>query len=187
MNVPTDNLAFVPRPIEAVGLRAGEDAAVSVAMAIIQRTTALRAYQAFSGGRDWMEKLSSAYVVALATRSADVYLMRCIRSCIVEDPIIPCKGCREATYGVNVIRERLFPELARLREEANTLIHHLDNPENRGIDNLNVEGVFNYCFHLFQDNAELLFGQVPSGSFPYTQCKKCMKKEAHAKRLSNAA
>lgn len=121
IEVTIDNLAFSPRPIEAVGLREGEGAAVLVAMAIIQRTTALRAYNAFSSGRDWMEKLSSAYVVALATRSADTYLMRQIQSCIIEDPAIPCAKCREASLGTNVIRSRLFPELAALRKHANAL------------------------------------------------------------------
>ncbi len=176
MDVTTDNLAFSPRPIEAVGLRAGEGAAMLVAMASIQRTAALRAYNAFSSGMDWIEKLSSAYVVALATRSADTYLMRQIQNCIVQDPIIPCSKCRDATLGTNVIRSRLFPELAALREHANALIHHLDNPKNRGIAELNVQGVFDYCYHLFHENAELLFGRSPEGSFPYTKCKKCRVK-----------
>lgn len=174
----TDNLAFLPRPIEAVGLRAGEGAAVQVAMAIIQRTTALRAYNAFAAGRDWMEKLSSAYVVALATRSADAYLMRQIQSCIVEDPIISCPKCREATLGVNAIRSRLFPQLVLLRKHANALIHHLDNPKNRGIAELNVQGVFDYCYHLFQENAELLFGRGPEVALPYTKCKECRVSDA---------
>lgn len=173
----TDNLAFSPRPIEAVGLRAGEGVAVQIAMAIIQRTTALRAYNAFPTGHDWMEKLSSAYVVALTTRSADTYLMRQIQSCIIQDPIIPCTKCREATLGTNVIRSRLFPKLASLRKHANALIHHLDAPQNRGIAELDVQGVFDYCYHLFQENTELLFGQSPEGSFPYTKCKKCRAKD----------
>ncbi len=178
MDMTTDNLAFLPHPIEAFGLRAGEGPAVQVAMAIVQRTTALRAYNAFSNGRDWMEQLSSAYVVAIATRSADTYLMRQIQSCIVEDPTIPCAKCREATLGTNVIRSRLFPKLAALRKHANALIHHLDHPKNRGIAGLNVEGVFDYCYHLFQENAELLFGHSPEGSFPYTKCKECGAKDA---------
>ncbi|MDF0646000.1 MAG: hypothetical protein P0111_18380 [Nitrospira sp.] len=181
MDATTDNLAFSPHPIEAVGLRAGEGPAVQVAMAIVQRTTALRAYNAFSSGRDWMEKLSSAYVVALATRSADTYLMRQIQSCIVEDPATPCTKCREATLGINVIRSRLFPELTELREHTNALIHHLDHPKNRGIAGLNVQGVFDYCYHLFYENAELLFGRSPEGSFPYTKCKACGAKGAECK------
>ncbi|MBP6435686.1 MAG: hypothetical protein KA292_13600 [Sphingorhabdus sp.] len=177
MNATSDNLVFSPRPIEAVGLRLGEGTTVRVAMTIIQRTTALRAYNAFSSGRDWMERLSSAYVVALATRSADMYLMRRIQSCIVEDPAIPCAKCREATLGTNVIRSRLFPDLAALRKHANALIHHLDHPKNQGIAELNVQGVFDYCYHLFQENAELLFGPSPEGSFPYTKCKECRAKD----------
>lgn len=173
----TDNLAFLPRAIETVGLRAGEGATVRVARAIVQRTTALRAYNAFSSGRDWMEKLSSAYVVAVATRSADTYLLRQIQSCIVEQPTILCAKCREATLGINVIRSRLFPELAALRKHANALLHHLDNPKNRGIAELNIEGVFDYCYHLFQENAELLFGRSPEGTFPYTKCKECRAKD----------
>jgi hypothetical protein len=181
MVATTDNLAFSLRPIEAVGLRAGEGAAIHVAMASIQRTTALRAYNAFPTGHDWMEKLSSAYVVALATRSADAYLMRQIQSCIVHDPIIPCAKCREETFGTNVIRSRLFPKLASLRKHANTLIHHLDAPNNRGIAELNVQGVFDYCYHLFQENAELLFGRSPEGSFPYTKCRKYRAKDVEFK------
>jgi hypothetical protein len=178
MDATNDNLAFSPKPIDAVGLRAGEGPAVQVAMAIVQRTTALRAYDTFSSGRDWMEKLSSAYVVALATRSADTYLMRQIQSCIVDDPAIPCTTCRETTLDINVIRSRLFPELAALRKYANALIHHLDHPKNRGIAELNVQGVFDYCYHLFQENAELLFGRVPESSFPYTKCKESGAKDA---------
>lgn len=136
MVATTDNLAFSPNPIEAVGLRAGEGPEVQVAMAIVQRTTALRAYNAFSSGRDWMEKLASAYVVALATRSTDTYVMRQIQSCIVEDPAIPCAKCREKTLSTNVIRSQLFPDLAALRKHANALIHHLDHPKNRGIAEL---------------------------------------------------
>jgi len=173
MNTTTDNLAFSPRPIEAVGLRAGEGADVQVAMAIIQRTTALRAYNAFSSGRDWMEKQSSAYIVGLATRSADTYLMRQIQSGIVEDLPFACHKCREVTLGISVIRARLFPRLAALRKHANTIIHHLDCPKNQGIADLNVQGVFDYCYHLFQENSELLFGRVPEASFPYTRCKRC--------------
>lgn len=173
MDATTDNLAFSPHPIEAVGLRAGEGASVQISMAIIQRTTVLRAYNSFSNGRDWMEKLSSAYVVALATRSADIYLMRQIQNCIVVVPPIACHKCRQATMGTYVIRSRLFPELAALRKHANALIHHLDNPNNRGIAELNIKGVFDYCYHLFQENVELLFGRVPEGAFPYTKCKEC--------------
>ena len=172
-----NNLAFFPQPVDAVGLWAGEGASVRVAMAIIQRTTALRAYNAFSSGRDWMEKLSSAYVVALATRSADTFLMRQIQSCIPDDPVIHCAKWREATFGTNVIRSQLFPKLTLLREHANALIRYLDNPKNQGISELNIQGVFDYCYHLFQENAELLFGLSPEGSFPYKKCKKCRAKD----------
>ena len=108
----------------------------------------------------------------------DTYLMRQIQSCIVEDPAIPCAKCRETTLGINVIRSRLFPELAALRKYANALIHHLDHPKNRGIAQLNIQGVFDYCYHLFQENAELLFGRVPESSFPHTKCKECGAKDA---------
>ena len=101
-----------------------------------------------------------------------------IQSCIVDDPAIPCTTCRETTLDINVIRSRLFPELAALRKYANALIHHLDHPKNRGIAELNVQGVFDYCYHLFQENAELLFGRVPESSFPYTKCKESGAKDA---------
>jgi hypothetical protein len=172
----TDNLAFTPLPIEAVGLRLGEGTTYQVSTALIQRTTALRAYSAFTDGRDWMDKLSMAYVVALATRSADIYVMRQIQSTIIENPAIPCAKCREATFGVNVIRSRIFPKLSELRVHSNTLIHHLDRPDKKGIAELNIQGVFDYCYHLFQENADLLFGNVPECSFPYTKCKKCKAK-----------
>ena len=108
----------------------------------------------------------------------DTYLMRQIQSCIVDDPAIPCTTCRETTLDINVIRSRLFPELAALRKYANALIHHLDHPKNRGIAQLNIQGVFDYCYHLFQENAELLFGRVPESSFPHTKCKECGAKDA---------
>jgi hypothetical protein len=172
MNSVTDNLSFTPRPIEAVGIR-GAGVGIRLAEAIIQRTTALRAYRAFAVGDDWMDKLSSAYVVAIATRSADTYLMQKLQSCIVEDPPISCSKCRERTIGINAIREKLFPKLAELRRHANRLIHHLDDPKNRGVAELNIEGVFDYCHHLFAENSELLFGVAPQGSLPYMKCKKC--------------
>lgn len=177
MNAIILNLAFSPRPIEKVAIRAGEGAATQVVTVIVQRTTALRAYNAFSSGRDWMEKLSSAYVVALATRSADTCLIRRIQCNIVEDPPIPCTRCREATLGANTIRSRLFPELAALRKYANALIHHLDHPKNQGITELNVQGVFDYCYHLFQENEELLFDRSPEGELPFTKCKECRNKD----------
>lgn len=164
------NLAFTPRPIQAVGLRpAGVQ--VQVAHPVMQRMAALRAYNAFPSGRDWMEKLSHAYVVALATRSADTYLMRCIQNAIPQSPPFACAKCREATIGTSVIRKKLFPTLHSLREHANDLLHHLDNPDNQGVANLNVEGVFEYCFHLFDTQAALLFGECPDETFEYRACK----------------
>ena len=168
-----DNLDFVPEPIEAVGIRTSEGASIQLSMAIVQRTAALRAYNNYGNCRDWMDKLSVAYVVALATRSADTLLMHHIQNHIVENPPISCAKCREATIGTHVIRRRLFPNLKSLRTHANKLIHHLDNPENQGVADLNIQGVFNYCYCLFQDNAETLFGLVPEGTFELTKCKQC--------------
>lgn len=169
----SDNLDFVPKPIEAVGIRAGEGANIQLSMAVVQRTAALRAYNNYGNCRDWMDKLSVSYVVATATRSADTLLMHHIQNHIVENPPITCAKCREVTLGTHVIRRRLFPNLKLLRTHANTLIHHLDNPENKGIADLNIQGVFDYCYHLFQDNAETLFGLVPEGTFELTKCKQC--------------
>lgn len=118
-----------------------------------------------------MEKLSSAYVVAHSTRSADTYLMSLIQSVIPESLPFTCAKCREATIGTNVIRSKFFPTLHSLREHANDLIHHLDDPGNRGIATLNVYGVFEYCYHLFQEHAALLFGDFPSGTFEFKACK----------------
>ncbi len=174
-----DNLDFVPKPIEAVGLRTGEGASIQISMAIVQRTTALRAYNSYGTCRDWMDKLSAAYVVALATRSADTLLMHHIQNHIVEEPPISCPKCREATIGTHVIRRRLFPHLKALRVHANMLIHHLDKPENRGIADLNVQGVFDYCHHLFQDNAEILFGLAPEGTFEIMKCKQCRNQQVY--------
>lgn len=172
-----DNLDFVPKPIEAVGIRAGEGASIRISMAIVQRTTALRAYSSFGNCRDWMDKLSTAYVVALATRSADTLLMQHIQNHIVQNPPFTCSKCRETTIGRYVIRQRLFPVLNGLRRHANVLIHHLDKPDNRGIADLNVQGVFEYCHHLFQDNSEALFGKVSEEKFEYTKCKQCKRQE----------
>jgi len=171
MTESSDNLAFTPRQITAVPMRPGDGAQIQVAQPIIQRTAALRAYNAFSSGRDWMEKISSAYIVALATRSADICLMRNIQSAIPESPPFTCKKCRDATIGIEAIRAKLFPELRSLRKHANDLIHHLDHPENRGVDDLNVKGVFDYCYHLFQEQSELLFGYIPEGTFEFKACK----------------
>lgn len=165
----------MPRSIEAVPIRFGEGTSLNIATGIIQRTTAVRAYYSFANGRDWMDKLSAAYVVAIATRSADTLLMQQIQDRIVEDPPFTCARCREATIGQQVIRRTIFPRLAELREHANRLIHHLDSPEHRGISEVNVEGVFEYCYHLFQENAEVLLGTIPDTRFPARKCKLCRK------------
>ena len=165
-----DNLAFTPRPIQAVGLRP-DGAQFRIAQPMIQRTAALRAYNAFSSCRDWMEKLSSAYAVALGTRSADTYVMKLIQGAIPESSAFTCPKCREATIGTNVIRAKLFPKLQSLRKHANDLIHHLDEPKNRGVSTLNVQGVFDYCYHLFEEQADLLFSNLPQGSFEFRECK----------------
>lgn len=167
------NLDFRPKPIDAVSIRLGEGASILVSKAIIQRTTALRAYSSYGDGRDWLEKFAAAYVVALSTRSADEMLMQDIQAHIPEEPRITCRKCREATIGVNVIRSRLFPRLRELRRHANALIHHLDDPKNMGVDGLNVKGVFDYSYHLFQENADALFGIVPSFAFEFRACKSC--------------
>ena len=166
---------FAPKPIDTVGIRPGNGPNVQLAFAIIQRTTALHAYNSFGKGRDWMEELSTAYVVALATRSADTLLMKLIQEDLAKKLTTSCSKCMELTIGVNVIRERLFPTLKVLREHANKLVHHLDDPTNKGVAGLNVKGVFGYCHHLFQENADALFGVIPSpaGLFPEVKCKKC--------------
>lgn len=167
---PIDNLEFVPKPIQAEGLRISGNQ-LDVAKPTIQRIAALQAYSAFSSGRNWMEKLSHAYVVALATRSADTYLMNLIQCEIPLSPAFSCAKCREATIGTKVIRKTLFPILHSHREYANDLLHHLDRPENQGVATLNIEGVFTYCFHLFEEQAALLFGVFPDGAFEFKACK----------------
>lgn len=173
-----DNLQFTPKPIDTVCIRTGEGTNVHIAIGTIQRIAALRAYNGYGTCRDWMEKLSTAYVVALATRSADALLMRHIQNDLNGHLSIVCRKCREASIGIPLIRERLFPNLKSLREHANALIHHLDDPSNKGISGLNIEGVFNYCRHLFQENINALFGIIPNphGKFEYTKCKKCRQK-----------
>lgn len=169
------NLDFKPQRIDTVGIRPGEGADILISKAIIQRTTALRAYNSYVDGRDWMEKFATAYVVALATRSADEMLMKDIQAHVPEQPRITCRDCREATIGVKVIRARLYPRLKELRAHANALIHHLDDPKNKGIDKLNIQGVFDYCYHLFQENADALFGILPSANLQFTTCKRCRR------------
>jgi hypothetical protein len=181
LTTDTDNLSFTPRPIDAVGLRTGDGATIALAKPVIQRLAALRAYAEFEKGRDWMEKLSSALTVALATRSADTYLMQAIQNTIAQEPPFECRGCRDATIGHGAIRTKLFPQLAQLREHANDLLHHLDNPENLGVDTLNIRGVFEYSYHLFQEQSEVLFGSFPQGQFEFRKCKKCRSKEAQVK------
>jgi hypothetical protein len=172
-----DKFQFILKPISAVGSRAGDGPNIRVAIGIIQRTTALRAYNTYPSGRDWMEKLSAAYIVALATRSADTLLMQYIQDDLAEHFPSSCTSCREASIGLSLIRERLFPTLKSLRENANKLVHHLDDPQNKGVADLNIEGVFSYCYHFFQENEEALFGIIPSpqGKFHYVKCKKCRR------------
>jgi hypothetical protein len=151
-----NNLQFIPKLIDTVCIRAGDGSSVQIAIGTIQRIAALRSYNNYDNSRDWMEKLSNAYVVALATRSADQLLMQHIQNELNAHFFIACRDCRNASIGLPIIREKLFPTLKLLREHANSLIHHLDDPVNRGIADLNVEGVFDYCHHLFQDNIDAL-------------------------------
>ncbi len=169
------NLHFDIKPIDTVCIRLGEGTNIRVAIGSVQRLAALRAYSNYDNCRDWMEKLSTAYVVALATRSADTLLMQYIHDDIATSYSISCKKCREASIGIAAIRERLFPTLKSLREHANGLIHHLDSPENRGISGLNIEGVFSYCHHLFQENVDALFGVIPNPheKLEIKKCKRC--------------
>lgn len=133
-----------------------------------------------------MEKISSAYIVALATRSADICLMRRIQSAIPESPPFTCAKCRDATIGIDVIRSKLFPELQSLRKHANDLLHHLDDPGNRGVVGLNVKGVFDYCYHLFQEQSDLLFGHLSEGSFEFRPCKDHRQRGKKRKRYGGA-
>ena len=174
----TDNLSFTAKPIDAASIRLADGPNVRIAIGTIQRVAALRAYAAYGSACDWMDKLSSVYIVALATRSADALLMRHIKEDLNERLSISCRNCRNASIGEALSRERLFPELKRLREYANDLVHHLDDPDHRGIADLNVEGVFDYCHHLFQENIDALFGTIPDprGKFPLVKCKKCKQR-----------
>ena len=173
-----DNFQFIPKPIDTVCIRLGEGPNVQIAIGTIQRIAALRAYNSYGSCRDWMEKLSTAYVVALATRSADALLMQHIQNDLNGELSIVCSKCREASIGLSLIRERLFPNLKSLRAHANALIHHLDDPSNKGISELNIEGIFSYCHHLLQENIDALFGIIPNshGRFKYTRCKECRRK-----------
>ena len=134
-----------------------------------------------------MEKISSAYIVALGTRSADTCLMKRIQAAIPESPPFTCAKCREATIGTNVIRSKLFPKLQSLRKHANDLIHHLDDPNNLGVATLNVQGVFEYCYHLFEEQNDLLFGHLPQGSFEFSACKPHRQKRTRKRTFGVAA
>lgn len=171
----SDNLRFVPKPIDAVCIRLGNGSAIQKAIGTIQRIAAIRAYNSYVTCGNWMEKLSTTYVVAVATRSADTLLMRHIQNDLNINLSIDCAKCKEASIGLSLIRERLFPNLKLLREHANQLIHHLDDPDHKGITRLNIEGVYSYCYHLFQENIDALFGTIPNpeGKFAYTKCKNC--------------
>lgn len=173
-----NNLRFILKPISAVGIRPS-GAAIKIAIGTIQRITALRAYSSYDSCKDWMEKLSNSYVVAIATRSADTLLMQHIQNNLNSYFKIQCSDCINASIGLSLIRERLFPELKALRKHANNLIHHLDDPTEKGISELNIEGVFNYCYSLFNENIDALFGAFPNleGKFEYKKCKKCRKRE----------
>lgn len=171
----SDNFNFTPLPIDAACIRLGEGASINVAIGAMQRSAALRSYMAFNTCKDWMEKLSCAYVVAIATRSADQLLMQHIQDDLNSRMSIPCARCRNASIGNRLIRERLFPDLAGARQHSNDLIHHLDEPIHKGVADLNIEGVFQYCHLLFQENIEALFGTIPdpNDKFPRVRCEKC--------------
>ena len=170
-----NNLKFTPKPIEIVSLRLSSGTGYQLAIGAIQRIAAIRAYKSYGDCNDWMDKLSAAYIVAISTRSADALLMQYVQNNLNHKLSIQCARCKEASIGRSLIRERLFPKLKLLREHANKLINHLDDTENKGISELNIEGIFDYCYHLFQENVEALFGNFPEcgGKFLYKKCKKC--------------
>jgi hypothetical protein len=97
------NLDFIPKPISAVGIRAGQGPNIRIAIGTVQRIAALRAYNSYGGCRDWMERLSTTYVVAIATRSADTLLMRHIQNDLNSRLAIHCSDCREASIGLSLI------------------------------------------------------------------------------------
>ena len=173
-----DNFKFTPLPIDSVCIRLGEGSSINVAIGTTQRMAALRSYVAFNECKNWMEKLSCAYVVALATRSSDQLLMRHIHDDLNSRMKISCIRCRNASIGNALIRERLFPDLKAARKHSNDLIHHLDDPSHKGVADLNIEGVFRYCHLLFQENIEALFGTIPdpTGKFSRVTCKQCSAK-----------
>lgn len=171
----TENLCFNLLPIDTACIRLGHGSTIQLAIGSIQMIAAVREYNSYGSCRDWMEKLSTTYVVAIATRSADTLLMQYIQNDLNSNFSINCANCKEASIGLSLIRERLFPNLKLLREHANQLVHHLDDPDHKGISELNIEGVYNYCYHMFHENIDSLFGAIPNpaGKFTYTKCKKC--------------
>jgi ribosomal protein S27E len=170
-----DIFLFVPKPIDAVCIRPGQGTTIQTAIGTIQRIAAVRAYSNYNNSGDWMGKLSTTYVVAIATRSADSLLMQYIQNDLNSRFLIQCASCKNSSIGTHLIRERLFPTLKLLREHANQLLHHLDDPAQKGIVGVNVEGVYSYCYHLFQENNDALFGTIPNpdGKFTHTKCNKC--------------
>lgn len=168
------NFDFAPQPISTVGFRP-KGADLVFAMPKFQRIAALRAYAEFENAGDFMQKMSRAYVVAIATRSADLMLMTVISNALTTELRIDCLRCRELGLGPNAVRSNLFPRLAELRTHANKLIHHLDVPGQEEVASLNIEGVFAYCHHLFDENDDALFGNFPdpAGKFPVVKCKVC--------------
>jgi hypothetical protein len=168
------NLQFAPKPITAVGVRPC-GAKLKMAIGTMQRIAAILAYNSYENCKDWMEQLSTSYVVAITTRSADALLMGYIQNDLNRRHEFHCNNCKEASIDLGLIRERLFPELKSLREHANKLIHHLDDPNQKGISGLTIKGVYSYCYHLFHENIDALFGTIPNpeGKFPNKKCKKC--------------
>lgn len=169
------NLKFDLPPLNAETIRPGGGLTILQPIGLFQMIAAVRAYNGYASCRDWMEKLSTTYVVAIATRSADTLLMQHIQEFLNETLRIECKSCIDSSIGHSIIRERLFPDLKEHREHANDLLHHLDSPKVRGINGLNIEGVYAYCHRLFHGNIDALFGRIPnpSGKFAHSRCKKC--------------
>lgn len=168
------NFDFAPQPITKVGIRPC-GAGVLLPIPTFQRIAALRAYADFERAGDFMQKMSLGYVVAIATRSADLMLMSIISNALTTEVQIDCLKCRDLGLGPNAVRANLFPRLAELRTHANKLIHHLDDPSQEEVASLNIEGVFAYCHQLFEENDDALFGIFPdpAGKFPVVKCKAC--------------
>jgi hypothetical protein len=86
-------------------------AAIQPAEPMVQRLLVYRAYEALCSPEDWVDQLAQAYVIAVATRSADAWHMQRLSDLFAQRFNLTCRDCARRSLPAEEIRRQLFPKL----------------------------------------------------------------------------